>query len=239
MLYAFMTLSSFLPLSARVPLAISVQDKAKSFVTISKLLYDKNDNDADNAVLRFLTGHYVEAMESYDYDNNFELLNKNKNLIRQLSLGTIYKDFSKSIDIKNINGKIYKLRRNTKLEIEVLNGRIIPNRGRNFDSFIWIKNSEKLNKVNVNFLSQNFKNKKVYHNNSGEGKYTAFVDFYKTTIKNETKSTTKHRAKLDFIYKTISINKEERKFSPLNFTVFGYESIEIEISEQEKQLFDK
>lgn len=112
---AIIILVSLLPLSERVPLAVSVGSRVDEYTGVKYI--GKQEEDSNDSVVKYLTGRYIKMRESYDFENL-------KNIIEYVRYYTEPADFQNYNTFMstetNPNSPILVYRNHTKRSIEII-----------------------------------------------------------------------------------------------------------------------
>ncbi len=205
---AFAVLSSFLPLTTHVPIAVSNNDPVQQYTTISKMTEKLGYSNADDVVQRYLLKRYIESFEEYDYFNDFEKLSANLRFIKTFSTPAMHSYYEFFISLRNTDSMRLKYREHTKRFVEIKE-----------DSF---KITEKKRVI------------KKFTDEAGniieypEIHYAATATFTSIVSNQNGEKRTIWKARADYVYSAITFIRSKMEFLPLYFRVEDYQSLEID-----------
>lgn len=204
---AFAVLSSFLPLTTHIPIAVSNNDPVNQYTTISKMTDRSGYSDADSVVQRYLLKRYVESFETYNYDNNFEQLASNAAFIRGFSIEEMSQYYDFYISLRNTDSMRLKFREHTRRDVAL-----------HVDDFqIHRKSSKTVQHTDEDGNVTEYPQHRMY----------ATVNFTSITSNQNGQEKTQWKARIDFAYSTITYIRSKKEFLPLYFKVEDYQSVEI------------
>ena len=189
--------SAISPIVTNWPVQVTIQDSAEEYSKIS-YLGNKNKNfDINEILIKYFSARFVEAIESYNYKEDFKKLKKNSKIIEKLGSALIQEYYEKKTSIRSSDSLIIAYRQNVIRDIFV-------------DS-----KSIKIKKVtdNKNSFLQTYKlslEYKVRETHKKEG----------TTISN-------WASDLEIKFETVRYIRKEKQFNDLNFKVYDYETRKI------------
>lgn len=187
-----------LPIKKNLPVQVNITDAAEQYTRITYLGNKKKGFNINDVITKYLSARFTEAFESYNYENNFNKLEINKNIIGSLGSEGIKHFYLEKTSIRNRDSMVVKYRRNTTREVFV-------------DSH------------NVTLLEN--ENHSI---DSGLKDYTATVNFKVREIKNRKDvEISTWQAKIRIYFEEIYYDFDKKEFNDLNFKVYGYESKKI------------
>jgi len=201
-----------LPIKKSLPVKVTISNTADFSTRITYLGSKTKDFDINEILIKYFSKRFVDAIESYDYRNDFQKLKINKNIIQTLGSDEILAYYLDKISIRNRDSILLKYRKNTMREIKVA------------DAIDIAKASESKSTVTDNFAEI----KKTDDDNKTK-KYQITVNFDANEIdKDGTQTKTKWQSKIILSFQTIVYTFDKKEFSPLNFKVLSYESKKVE-----------
>jgi len=112
---------SLYPLNTEVQLIVSTRDPYEDLPHIQSLQISKNE-DPSEALLRFLTKHYVVVREEYD----IQTFDRDVNGVKSQSSDAVTKEFQQFIDPRNPESPITQYQRHSRRRITILSTRRLP-----------------------------------------------------------------------------------------------------------------
>ena len=203
--YTYTVLDSIMPITKKIPILVTISDMSQQYAQIKKLSYSDDisvkSDDPDRHIVAYLMEKYIIAKESYDYENNFKQLEKNRSYIQQFSSPEIFRHYEGTISTRNLDSPVLKYRKHTTRTAEPLPESF--NIDKRFDEYFATRESA------VGSIDQ-------------AREYTASMNFIATEQNVRGKMPTKWRAEIDFLYSGVTFNHDEGEFYPLQFTVLDY-----------------
>lgn len=196
--------SAILPIKKSLPVKVSISSTADYTARITYLGNEKKEFDINNLYIKYFISRFVEAIESYDYRNDFKKLKISKNIIETLATKDILAYYMDRISIRNPDSITLKFRKKISRTIKVDQSRIEFSEVVDNDEF----NSNSDKKIKNYLATANFEATE-YNKDTGE------------------KVVSNWQAKISLSFENIEYNYEEKDFSPLNFKVTNYESKKI------------
>lgn len=211
---SFNVIVGFLPLSKKVNFAVSISDQSDYFATIQHI-GPRNEPYPDHSVSELLTSHFVDAWESYDYEDDYAKLVATTNSIEQFATPDILLKYKQeTYNLGNLNSQKVRYRNYVKRDIKVLDNRTTRNR--------------------TTYRLQGGHKQKIDRKRIDNGidpasePYKATILFDATEISETGQKTTRWKAEIDFYYTNVSYDTEKGEFNPIQFEVIGYKSSQIE-----------
>ncbi len=196
---------SILPIRKSLPIQVNISSAAEYSTRITYLGNGRKDFDVNDVYVNYFAGRFVEAIESYDYRDDFKKLRINKTLIHELASSDIYDYYMDKISIRNADSVILKYRKKIYRVINV-----------------------DKSKTEIALIPKD-KNDIYNDKNDDMRKYQATVNFTATEYdRNGIGTKSNWQAKFILSFQTIKYNFKEKDFSPLNFKVLSYESKRID-----------
>ncbi len=189
---------SILPIKQSVPIQVEIEDSSVLSTRISYMGTDKKDFSIDEIMLKYFSGRFVEALESYDFKEDFKKLKRNKNIIDTLGNQDISMYYDDLISLRSGNSIILKYKKDVIREVFI--------------------NPEK---IEVAFKERSIDNPDI-------NKYEVTVNFTVRELdKYEGINLSEWQAKIGLNFENIRYIRDKKDFSPLNFKVYSYRSYEI------------
>ena len=203
--FLFTYYNAIQPIKKSLPVKVNISSAADFSTRITYLGNAEKKFDVNEVFIKYFSGRFVEAIESYDYRDNFKKLRVNKNMIETLGSNDIKAYYFDKISIRNADSVILKYKRKItrKITVDTTKIELAPYK----------------EKTNISSVFDDDDSKKQIQ------KYEATVNFKASEIDdsgNETKSN--WQAKIILSFQTILYNYDKKDFSPLNFKVLNYES---------------
>lgn len=205
MFEAYEYYESMQPIYKQVPVQIRIEDSAEEFSRMIYLGDKKKDFDINKQLIKYFSAKFVEAIESYDYNNDFKKLRINLNFVKNLANDNIYNYYTDRVSLRSRNSVILKYKRNLIKKVNI-----------DFRK-IEVGEEKKENKVQEIFGDFESKHKSYVA--------TANFEIEDITKKGTTKSNWIAKIKLKF--DPIEYDFEKRDFNDVNFKVTSYESRKI------------
>ncbi len=197
--------ASILPIKKSVPIQVEIKDAANESTRISYMGNKRKDFSIDKIMIKYFSARFVEALESYDFRDNFKKLKKNQNIINTLGNNDIKSYYEDLVSFRSGNSIILKYKKDVIREIFI--------------------DTDKIE------IAQN----EIDVENPDLNKYEVTVNFtVKETNKFSGTMLSSWQSKIGLSFENIRYNYEERDFSPLNFKVYNYRSDEIEAAKPQE-----
>ncbi len=188
---------SILPIKKSIPIQVEIQDASEESTRISYMGNRRKEFSIDDILIKYFSARFVEALESYDFREDFKKLKKNQNIINTLGNADIKAYYEDLVSLRSGNSSILKYKKNVIREIFIDPERInIAYKGTDPDN-----NQLKKYEVTINFS-------------------------VKETNRFTGVSISTWQAKIGLSFENITYNYELKDYSPLNFAVTGYRSLE-------------
>lgn len=165
---AISVLIDFLPLKTKVPVIVGIEDGVSEYAHLKRLRDPEKDVDSNIALTKSLISGFIDAYESYNYEDNFHKLKRNKKYISQFASDGVFDNYKRYISTRNPNSMTLRYRKHTKRDIEVLKDTFELEKD---------KNSEKYTAF-VNFMSYESNVKGIR-----KSKWQAKIDFHFSDVK--------------------------------------------------------
>jgi type IV secretory pathway component VirB8 len=203
--FLFSYYSAILPIKKSLPVKVNISSAADFSTRITYLGNKEKSFDVNDVFIKYFASRFVQAIESYDFRENFKQLRINKNIIDALASNDIKVYYMDKISIRNADSLLLKYKKKISRAIIVDNERV------EIAPF-----SEK------STVSSSFDDKR---SEDDIKKYAATVNFDAIETDNSgVQNKTKWQAKIILSFQTIKYNYKEKDFTPLNFKVLNYES---------------
>lgn len=190
---------SILPIKKSIPIQVEIKDASEESTRISYMGSKKKDFSIDEILIKYFSARFVEALESYDYREDFKKLKKNQNIINALGNPDIKAYYEDLVSLRSGNSLILKYKKNVIREIF-----IDPD------------------KIEMAY-------KGADQNNNDIKKYEVSVNFaVKESSRLSGVMVSSWQAKIGLSFENITYNYELKDYSPLNFVVTGYRSLEVQ-----------
>ncbi len=204
MLFCYTYYKAIQPIKKSLPVQVEISSAADFSTRITYLGSQNRDFDVNLVYIRYLSGRFIEAIESYDHKKDFKRLRINRNMIETLASPEILGYYTDKISIRNPDSLIMRYRRNTERQIEV--------------------DTKKLDIAPLN-EEVGFRDNFGKQPESSIKKYQVTANFTATEIERTgTRKTSEWQSKIILSFQTIEYNFEKGDFTPLNFKVLSYES---------------
>ncbi|MDX1948949.1 MAG: VirB8/TrbF family protein [Rickettsiales bacterium] len=189
--------SSITPIKKSVPIKVEIEDASVLSTRISYMGDRKKEFSIDNILLKYLSARFVEALESYDFRQDFKKLDKNKKIISKLGNADINSYYENITSIRSANSLVLKYKKDVIREIFIDPNKIeIAPKGALSDSEI------KQYEITINFSARE------------SNRFTGvFVSLW--------------QAKIGVNFENIKYIKDKKDFNDLNFKVTSYKSYEV------------
>jgi type IV secretory pathway component VirB8 len=182
------------PIKKNLPIRVEISDAAEEYTKITYLGNKSKNFNINKVLIRYFSARFVEAIETYDYRDNFKLLTKNANVISKLGTQALQNYYQDKTSIRNSDSMVLKYRRNVIREVSVDKDKI--------EIAPLEDNGDFYNKKYL--VTVNYAVREIY--------------------KQERAEVTYWQAKLKLNFETIHYNFEEGDFNDLNFRVYEYET---------------
>ncbi len=197
MILAIYYYSSITPIKKSVPIKVEIEDASVLSTRISYMGDRQKEFSIDTILLKYLSARFVEALESYDFRQDFKKLEKNKRIISKLGnadINTYYQDIT---SIRSANSLVLKYKKDVIREVFIDPNKIeIATKGTLPDSEF------KQYEITINFSARE------------TNRFTGvFVSLW--------------QAKLGVNFENITYLKDKKDFNDLNFKVTSYKSYEV------------
>lgn len=202
----FSTFNGLFPLQKSFLIVAPVQDQVNDYAKILRIGESGQEKeDADETLINFISGKFVGAFENYNYENNFQQLRSNINFLTEFASPEVLNQYKYYISIRNPNSLMLKYKQQASRKIEVKSLRLLGGTKKEIDKKFAEEGQEP----------------------KDERQYTAIVDFISTEKTAQGENQSNWQARIDFLYSNVKYNREEKEFSPINYKVVGYQSVEI------------
>lgn len=189
---------SILPIKQSVPIQVEIEDSSVLSTRISYMGTNEKDFSINDIMLKYFSARFIEALESYDFRDDFKKLKKNKNVISTLGNQDIIMYYDDLISLRSRNSIILKYKKDVIREVFVNSGKT------------------------------ELALKEVSPDNPDSNKYEVTVNFtVRETDKYKGVSLSEWQAKIGLNFETIRYIRDKKDFSPLNYKVYSYRSYEI------------
>ena len=198
--------SVILPVREQVPIAVPIFDSDVNSTELFRLDELIPEEDTNISLQKYLLLTFLEARESYDYEDDFSLLTRNENFLKRLATGDVVEEYQQLINENNPFSIKLVYRKNTRVEIDT--------------SARWIN----IVPLNIDEVEQFSEETKQDIREKGIKLFRAETVFYKDVITPQEVFREQFIARLDFSYDDVKFLRDEGKFAPLIFRVFNYEA---------------
>ncbi len=202
--YSYVVIATFYPLNKVVPMTVTISDATQVYSRIIPLAgkLKSAENDPDKFIVSYLLNKYVQARESYNYENNYELLERNKRFVQNFSTTQISRKFESALTIRNPDSPILRYRNHTIREIGV--------------------NAQGINVQEIKSIR-----KRMSQDKRPLLSYRADVIFKSTEIGPDGEKDAKWKAVIDYLYSPVTYNREKQDFDQMEFMVTNYQVAEL------------
>ncbi len=209
MLMCYMYYEAILPIKKSLPIKVSISSTADFSTKITYLGNAEKKFDINHVLIKYFSGRFVEAIESYDFKSDFKKLKVSRNIIKTLATSDILSYYTDKISIRNPDSITLKFRKKISRIINV--------------------EKEKIEISELTGENSSSYNDESNENSSDIKKYQTTVNFDATEFNKETgeKFISKWQAKIILSFQTIEYNHDVKDFTDLNFKVLSYESKKI------------
>ncbi len=208
--FLFTYYKSILPIKKSLPIKATITSAADFSTKITYLGNSEKKFDVNEVLIKYFAGRFVEAIESYDYRDNFKKLRINKNMIESLASDDINTYYLDKISIRNSDSIIlkYKKKISRKIIVDTATAEIAPYNATTMITPLFSDDKNKSKDIRNYQLTVNF-------------------DAIERAVTG-TQNKSRWQAKIILSFQTILYNYEEKDFSPFNFKVLSYESRKID-----------
>lgn len=203
--YSYLVIVSFYPLEKIVPVVVKVSDTSQFYSQIKRL--DKRLNnpneEPDNLINVYLLSQYIRARESYGYENNYEVLERNKQFVQSFSAPQISRNFAAALTIRNPNSPILRYRNHTVRNIDV-----------------------DVNQMSIQQIDS--VRKRMTEDKQRLLSYRAKATFTSEEVGEDGRKTARWQAVIDYLYSPVTYDRNKEDFNRMEFLVTNYQVAEIE-----------